>query len=125
MEVASVLAFLASEVLAMVLTWRDAGLTDTLWKVVGAAAWPVVGLFVIASGLTAGMSLWVLCLGGASVTIAYVVGTGFKPAIAYLGFFYDGEASGVVDKIRWVSGFLCVMAAAIGASFYLISIGAM
>ena len=80
METFSIAAFLAVEILAMVLTWFDPVLSEAWERALCALAWPTAAVPMFLSG----MAFPTLCTMGAIVVGAAVVSTGGQPGVLFL-----------------------------------------
>lgn len=116
MEMFSIAAFLAVEILAMVLTWFDPVLSERWERALCALAWPVVAVPMFLSG----MAFPALCTLGAIVVGAAIVSTGGQPGVLFLDARTGGR-NGRGRLWRRIAGYVGVILGCLAGGFWLVS----
>ncbi len=116
MEMISIAAFFAAEILAMVLTWADPVLSETWERALCALAWPAAAVPMFLSG----MEFATLCILGALVVGAAIVSTGGQPGVLFLDA-RSGGRDGRGRLWRRVAGYVGVILGGLAGGFWLVS----
>lgn len=116
MEMISIAAFFAAEILAMVLTWVDPVLSERWERALCALAWPAVAVPMFFSGV----AFPTLCTLGAIVVAAAIVSTRGQPGVLFLDARTGGR-NGRGRLWRRIAGYVGVILGCLAAGFWLVS----
>lgn len=109
-------ALLVAELIAVLLTLRDPGLSSTFDRVVAASLWPIFAGIGVWRGTVAGLPIEVVMLLGAAAVFAACVFTGGMPALL---FFSSVRRKGKLVRglvVRRVLGWAGLIASAVAIS---------